>query len=80
MDPSEPTTQAQRRFDVAVVFERRPAISPWAEFHWAAAGITVGQHGDSDRPQLLREDNGIGYFLFGGLSVTLHGRKCVREG
>ena len=76
MSQSEPLHQTKPTFPVAVVFERRPSISPWAEHSWAAAGITVGHHADKEQPQLVREDNGIAYFLFGGLNVALHVDEC----
>lgn len=76
MSQSEPLPQSKQTFPVAVVFERRPAISPWAAYSWTAAGITVGRHADSGQAQLVREENGIAYFLFGGLDVTLHIDEC----
>ena len=76
MSQSEPVPRLKPSFPIAVVFERRPSISPWAEYSWDAAGITVGRHADSGQPRLIRVENGIAYFLFGGLDVTPHVDEC----
>ena len=68
-------TPAVRHFPVSVILERRPAVSRWADHVWAAAGITVGRQAGGE-PQLVREDNGVAFFLVGGLDVALHVDEC----
>ena len=76
MSQSEPLPPTKTAFPVAVVFERRPSISPWVEHSWLAAGITVGRHAANGDPLLVREENDIAHFLFGGLEVALHVDEC----
>jgi len=61
---------------VSVILERRPAVSQWADHVWTAAGITVGQHGGSQIPELLRDDQGVSLYRVGGLHVSLHVDEC----
>ncbi|MGB5201176.1 MAG: DUF3305 domain-containing protein, partial [Sedimenticolaceae bacterium] len=72
----EPQGSDIRRLPVSVVLERRPAVSRWADHVWTAAGITVGRHADGTEAQLIREDQGVSYFLIGGLDVALYVDEC----
>ena len=72
----EPQGSDIRHFPVSVILERRPAVSRWADYVWTAAGITVGGHTDAPEAQLIREDQGVSYFLIGGLDVALHADEC----
>lgn len=65
-----------REFPVAVVLERRAAQNPWVDYVWAAAGITVGRHADDGSLTLLREEDGVAFFLVGGLHARLHVDEC----
>lgn len=65
-----------RHFPIAVILERRPAVTQWADYVWTAAGITVGRHIDGGEPRLVREDHDTAYFLVGGLEVALHPDEC----
>jgi hypothetical protein len=62
-------------FPIAVVLERHPATSRWAEYVWTAAGIAVARHASSE-PRLVREDGDSACFLVGGLEVRLHVDEC----
>lgn len=62
-------------FPIAVVLERRPATSRWADYVWSAAGIAVASHA-SREPQLMREDGDSAFFLVGGLEIRLHIDEC----
>ncbi len=62
-------------FPIAVVLERRPATSRWADYVWSAAGIAVARHAGAE-PELVREDGASAYFLVGGLEVALHVDEC----
>lgn len=73
--PGEQRQQHTPHFPVAVVLERRPAVSPWADYVWSASGITVGRH-DAATPRLIREDGDVAYFLLGGLEVSLYVDEC----
>lgn len=72
----EPHSDDIRHFPVAVILERRPAASKWADHVWKAAGITIGRHAETASPQLIREDPGCALFLIGGLHVALHVDEC----
>jgi hypothetical protein len=77
VDPTVEDRPAKaERFPVAVILERRPAVSKWADHVWMASGIAVGRHAENSEPLLLREDQGIARFLVGGLQVTLHRDEC----
>lgn len=59
------------RIPVGVVAERRPGVTPWAEFAWAATAVL------EDFPELpawslLREDAGRSTFFAGAAEVALH--------
>lgn len=71
----EDQNAAVRHFPVSVILERRPAVSRWADYVWTAAGITVGRQAGGE-PQLVREENGVAFFLVGGLDVALHVDEC----
>ncbi len=63
-------------FPVSVILERRPATSRWVDHVWNAAGITVGRLETEHEARLVREEQGISYFVVGGLEVALHVDEC----
>jgi len=72
----EDQTTAVKHFPVAVILERRPAASRWADHVWSAAGIAVGSHAGGKGSQLVRKVKDTAYFLIGDLQVTLHADEC----
>lgn len=59
------------RIPVGVVAERRPGVTPWAEFAWAAIAVL------EDAPEIpawttLREEDGRTQFFAGQAEVALH--------
>jgi hypothetical protein len=59
------------RIPVGVVAERRPGVTPWAEFAWAATAVL------EDAPTIpawttLREEDGHTQFFAGHAEVALH--------
>jgi len=77
MDPA-PEQRPDRitAFPVSVILERRPAASQWAEYTWNAAGITVGRQTEDRILRAIREEDGVAYFMAGGLHVSLHVDEC----
>lgn len=71
----ESVPRMPEHFPVAVILERRPATSRWVDHIWTASGITVGRH-DRGEARLIREDQGVAWFLIGGLEVALHVDEC----
>lgn len=73
---SDNQAEARRHFPVAVVLERRPAVSRWVDHVWKAVGIAVGRHAGSGPPQLIRDEDGVAHYLVGGLDVALYVDEC----
>jgi len=58
-------------FPIAVVMQRRPARSRWADFVWEPWGVLPG-HPAEDEPRLLVEEAGIAQWLHPGFLLVLH--------
>lgn len=59
------------RIPVGVVAERRPGVTPWAEFAWAARDV-LEDFPDIAPWTLLREEEGRSLFFAGVAEVALH--------
>lgn len=57
-------------FPIAVVMQRRPAKSRWADVVWEPYGVVPGYR-ESDT-KVLRENEGITHWLHGGFELRLH--------
>jgi hypothetical protein len=68
--------EGRQHFPVAVILERRPAVSRWIEHVWKAVGIAVGRHAGGRTPRLIRDEQGVALFLVGGLDVALYVDEC----
>jgi hypothetical protein len=56
-------------FPVAVVMQRRPSQSRWADSAWEPHGVIPDLGGDK---RLLREDGGAAQWLHPGFKIVLH--------
>lgn len=56
-------------FPIAVVMQRRPAQSRWADCIWELHGVLADPGG---APRLLREDGAVGHWLHPGFKLLLH--------
>jgi hypothetical protein len=56
-------------FDIAVVMQRRPIKSRWADSMWEPHGVLADPGGDA---RLLREADGVTQWLHPGLQLVLH--------
>ncbi len=56
-------------FDIAVVMQRRPLKSRWAESMWEAHGVLADPGGAT---RLLREADGVAQWLHPGFKLVLH--------
>lgn len=59
------------RIEVGVVAERRPGVTPWAEFAWAAREV-LEDFPDVAPWTVLREEEGRTLFFAGSAEVALH--------
>lgn len=55
---------------LAIVMQRRPAKSRWAEFVWEPIAALPGEHGT--QPKLLVEQEGLAQWLHPGFRLELH--------
>ena len=58
------------KFPLAVVMQRRPAKSPWAEVIWEPHGVVPGHSGTEKK--LLVEHDGVAQWLHPGFELELH--------
>ena len=61
--------------EIAVVMQRRPAQSRWADHVWEPLGVLSELGGDAAKektPRLLRDADGIAHWLHPGFTLTLH--------
>ena len=58
------------KFSLAIVMQRRPAQSRWAEVVWEPHGVVCGHNGGAKR--LLLERDGVAQWLHPGFEVELH--------
>ena len=56
-------------FDIAVVMQRRPVKSRWAESMWEPHGVLADPGGE---PRLLRDDGATVQWLHPGFKLVLH--------
>jgi hypothetical protein len=56
-------------FRIAVVMQRRPAQSRWADWVWEPHGVIQDPGGEA---RLLREDGGVAQWLHPGFELVLH--------
>jgi hypothetical protein len=56
-------------FDIAVVMQRRPVKSRWADSMWEPHGVLADPGGNA---RLLREADGVTQWLHPGLQLVLH--------
>jgi hypothetical protein len=56
-------------FPIAVVMQRRPAQSRWADCIWELHGVLADPGGE---PRLLREDGAVAQWLHPGFKLLLH--------
>ncbi|MBX9698839.1 MAG: DUF3305 domain-containing protein [Acetobacteraceae bacterium] len=61
-----------RRIPVAVLMERRPGVTPWAEWSWRVAEALEGTVPELPPWTLLREAEGRALLLAGVAEVALH--------
>jgi hypothetical protein len=61
---------AKPSFPLAVVMQRRPAKSPWADVVWEPHGVVPGYPG-SEKKLLLQHD-GVAQWLYAGFKLELH--------
>lgn len=59
------------RVPVGVVVERRPGVTPWADFAWSAREVLVDVPAAAPW-SVLREDGGRTLFFAGAAEVALH--------
>ncbi len=57
-------------FRLAIVMQRRPAKSRWADFVWEPRSALPGEHGSDVR--LLVEHDGLAQWLHPGFTLELH--------
>ena len=57
-------------FQLAIVMQRRPAVSRWADFVWEPIGVLPGEHGAEVK--LLVEQDGLAQWLHPGFALELH--------
>ena len=57
-------------FPIAVVMQRRPAKSRWADYVWEPIGALAGEHGADVRPLVAHE--GLAQWLHPGFTLELH--------
>jgi hypothetical protein len=57
-------------FSLAVVMQRRPAQSRWADFVWEPFGVVPGYGGTETK--LLLEHDGVAQWLHPGFTLELH--------
>ncbi|MEZ5534284.1 MAG: DUF3305 domain-containing protein [Thiolinea sp.] len=62
-------------FPVAVIMEKRPSISRWADAYWKAAGVIVGSQ-QSTETTLIQEQGDTQQYLIPGLQVQLYKDQC----
>jgi len=62
------------QFDVAVVVERRPGVTPWQRYSWSAAAIVAGSvaKGTPGSYEVLRTEAESERRLWRGFPVRLH--------
>src|ERR671914_179067 len=60
-------------FQVAVVMQRRPAQSRWADCIWEPHGVLTDPGGAA---RLLREDGALAQWLHPGFKLVLHKDEC----
>jgi len=58
------------KFSLAIVMQRRPAQSRWADVVWEPHGVVSGHNGGAKR--LLLERDGVAQWLHPGFEVELH--------
>jgi hypothetical protein len=58
------------KFPIAVVMQRRPANSRWADVIWEPFGVVPGHQGEAAK--LLLEHDGIVQWLHPGFALELH--------
>ena len=58
------------KFSIAVVMQRRPAKSQWADVIWEPHGVVPNQDGGSKR--LLLDRDGVAQWLHPGFELELH--------
>ena len=56
-------------FPIAVVMQRRPAQSHWADYIWELHGVIADPGG---APRVLREDGAVAQWLHPGFKLVLH--------
>ena len=65
------------RIPVAVLAERRPGLTPWADWTWRAVEVLEGAVPDLPPWTLLREAEGRSLFFAGAAEVALHPTDTV---
>ena len=58
-------------FPIAVVMQRRPANSRWADYVWEPWSVLLGYEGGGE-PRLLVEEAGVEQWLHPGFKLLLH--------
>jgi Protein of unknown function (DUF3305) len=59
-------------FPVAVVMQRRTAISRWADFVWEPVRVMGGEAANGSAPRELATDSTVRQWLHPGLRIVLH--------
>ncbi|MEZ5449047.1 MAG: DUF3305 domain-containing protein [Thiolinea sp.] len=67
--------QLPDQLSVAVILEKRPSVSPWAEAWWTVVAVVVGESRYTETT-LLQERDGISQYLVPGLPVRLYRDEC----
>jgi hypothetical protein len=61
-------------FPIAVVTQRRPARSQWADYVWEPIGVLA--HAEGGEMRLLVEEAGVAQWLHPGFKLQLHRDEC----
>lgn len=68
------------RFSISVIMEQTPSVSPWADEHWEAIGVSAGAFGDESPHGAsvvkIYEQNGVRHFLNTGFYIQLYVDEC----
>lgn len=68
------------RFSISVIMEQSPSVSPWADEHWEAIGVSAGtfDHESSNESSVIKiyEQNGVRRFLNTGFHIQLYVDEC----
>ena len=61
---------------VSVIFERHPSTSRWQNYYWKVGGVVSGSHAEQGEVSMVRQEDGVSFFLVTGMEITLFRDEC----